>query len=610
MAAGRCAGLAPASRRLRGGQCAGRAAVSARPPLAPRGPSCPCSLFPLYRIRNPTASVGRGTGPGKRAVGAHERSRARGVGSTMMTAFPPRLRPLLLIAAFGLLGSPCWCDERSDAASARSLYNRGAYAEAAALLERLAAKKTADAADLAVLGLCYINLERLPDAERVLSSARALGPSNSLVFIALGTLAFTRKDFDLALDHFERAMRLDPSSEPARNGKVASLVNRGIDLFQSGRTGEARKSFQSALALDARSVPALRNLGIVELKDGNAGRAAELFEQALAASVEDPQILRLLASALESLGDEGRLLQVYRRLAAADPTDADAFARLGALLEKRVGLEEAEPAFERAEALGTVEPYPYLRLAERSIARAEPTVAARRLRQAIGMAVQKASGIQAQAAQDIGERGELDRGGMARLEELSRRLEEPRRVLRESLRLLRSIHREPGGFEADLLDLASWYPQSIDLKAALGGLYEEQGRWQEARILWEDLLARHPTTVEAHLGLARCLERSGALPESAIAWLRALDLAADDPAVYDALERVYRGLGREEDLVNRLLDRSIRDPLNPLLLRRLGLLEREAGRIEESTAHLEQAANLERMMEQPAGAVQSERPAP
>lgn len=502
----------------------------------------------------------------------------------------------LLVLTFLLCVPASWCDTPASSANGRSLFNQGKYAEAAAVLEKAAARGQADATDLAVLGLCYVNLERLDDAERVLSTARLLGPSNSLVYTALGTLAFTRKDYDLAITQFERASRLDPGAAQAKAGLVASLVNRGVSLFQSGKTAEARKTFQSALAVDPRAVQAMRNLGVLELNEGNAKPAAELFEKALALSVEDPELLKLLVAALEVVGDDARLLQAVERLTKAEPSNADAFAALGILLERQGESGEAEEAFARAGKLGTAEPYPYLHLARLSIAKGQTTEAANLLRQAVGKSIQKAGRIEAQAARGVGARqGALAPNDLARLERLSRQVEEPRRILNESLRLLRSIAGDPQAFEADLLELCSWYPQSIDLQVTLGGLYQEQGRWQEARELWERLLEKHPTIVEAHLGLALALERSGSLPEASNAYLRAMDLAPDRPEAYDGLERVYRSLHREEDLASRLLDRSVLDSRNPLLFSRLGRLERELGRLEDSRTHLEQAARLEQL---------------
>ena len=516
-----------------------------------------------------------------------------------MHAVPVRpSRDVLLLLVLCVCGSVSWCDPRSDSSSGRNLFNLGKYSEAAAVLERLLAKGQAEATDLAVLGLCYMNLDRPADAERVLTTAQVRGPSNSLVYIALGTLAFSRKDFELAFAHFGRASRLDPASPQAKNGMVASLVNRGVVLSQSGKTSEARKAFQSALTVDPRATQAMRNLGIIELQEGATKRAAELFEQALSLSREDPQLLQLLITALESLQDQPRLLQAYTRLAKAQPANAQAAAGLAVLLERQGRQREAEQAFERAEELGTEEPYPYLHLARRSIARAEEEDAARLLRQAIGKAIQKTGRLQAQAARKVEEkRGTLAPGDLAQLEGLSRLVEEPRQILQESLLLLHSLVRDPQAFETDLLDLSSWYPQSVDLRVALGQFYQEQGRWGESLALWEKLLEKHPTINEAHIGLALSMERSGRLQDSTTAYLRALDLAPDDPEVYDGLERVYQSLHREEELLAKLLDRSFRDSRNPLVFSRLGLLERALGRFEESKAHLEQAASLEQLKE-------------
>jgi Flp pilus assembly protein TadD len=501
-------------------------------------------------------------------------------------------RVFLALLLLVLRGAISWSDPSLDSSSGLSLFNQGKYSEAAAALESVLVMGRAGAVDMAVLGLCYVNLGRLEDARRILDKAGSLFPSNSLVFIALGTLDFTRKEYDSAVDHFSRAYRLEPGSVQAKNGMVASLVNRGAILFQSGKVADARKAFQDALALDPRADQALRNMGIVELKDGNAKRAVELFDRALSASPSDPQLLQLLISALEAQKDRGRLIGAYTRLTKAQPENADAYAELGILLEEEGRLREAGDAFRRAEQRATEEPYPYLFLARLSLT-ASPAEASRLLRLAIGKAIQKAGALQAQAAQQIKEKqGTLAPEDLARLENASRAAQEPLGVFRESLGLLKSLSGSRA-FEAELADFSSWYPQSQELQEALGNLYQEEGRWGDALEVWRRLLGRHPTSSAAHRGMAESLERVGNLQEASTAYLRALDLAADDPAVYDGLERVYAGLGGEEELLGKLLDRSVLDSRNPLLLRRLGLLEGRLGRTAESQAHLEQAAALE-----------------
>jgi hypothetical protein len=47
-----------------------------------------------------------------------------------------------------------------------------------------------DAVDMAVLGLCYVSLGRLEDAQRIPDRARAPYPSNSLVHVARGSVCF------------------------------------------------------------------------------------------------------------------------------------------------------------------------------------------------------------------------------------------------------------------------------------------------------------------------------------------------------------------------------------------------------------------------------------
>jgi tetratricopeptide (TPR) repeat protein len=475
----------------------------------------------------------------------------------------------------------------SGRAFAVELYNQGMFEEASRLLEPMLDEGRAEPFDQALLGLCYLRLDRLEEAEAVLAQARRRDSALSIVHLGLGQLGFQRRRFDEAYRSFSRAEQLDPQSRDAREGRIASLINRGAEHYSEGEPDEAEEKFRQALELDPDSVPALRNLAILELEQGNAGQAAIHLEKARILSPADTQVQTLLVRLRERQEDPAALMRELQRLVELQPRNADAWARLGILYEQHGNAAQAETAFEQAEQWGSSEPYPYYWLA-----RSRASVSMAHL--AAGKAVQKAGLLRFQAAQNIEEKeGDLEESDLERLKELSERIEEPLKILEDTLGLLQELRDDPEAFREDLLLLNDWYPHSVELREALAGFYQDRGNWSEALAVWEGVLRDHPTSMKALAGRAKALERLGRLREALSAFRRALDQDPRNAERYRDLLRIYGKLDREEELRTYLREQTLKDPRNPLLFGKLAELEERLGYPEEAAAHRRRQAELE-----------------
>jgi tetratricopeptide (TPR) repeat protein len=289
------------------------------------------------------------------------------------------------------------------------------------------------------------------------------------------------------------------------------------------------------------------------------------------------------------------LIELYQRLVEVQPYNAQAFAEMGVLLEQQERVEAAERAFRRAESLDTEEPYPYLYLARLSRRQGEETrTILSRLHSAIGKAIRKSGMLQMQAAEAIRQKeGQLGAEELKALQRLSTLAEQPREILLEALDLLARTHGSREEYEQDLKRLSSWYPHSPELRFAVGRLLEEQGRFEEAREHWLEILRRFPTAVQGHVGLARSLERLGRLEEARIAYLRARDQDPENPEVYSALLRVYAERGEEEELMRHYQELYERERTNVVLLDSLAEVEERLGYPEKAAKHRLRARALE-----------------
>lgn len=476
---------------------------------------------------------------------------------------------------------------QADRAFAVQLYNQGMFEEAARVLEAVLEQDRSEPFDQALLGLCYLRLDRPEQAETALEQAHRRDPSLSIVHLGLGQLAFQQRRFEEAYQAFSRAEQLDPQSRDAREGRVASLINRGAELFGGGDESAAEQKFRLALELDSNSVPALRNLALLELEQGNTEGAATHLEKAHSLAPADAKIQMLLVELRERQDDPEALLRELQRLVELQPRNPDAWAKLGILYEQHGNTAQAEAAFVQAEQWGSSEPYPYYYLA-----RSRGSVSLAHL--AAGKAVQKAGLLRFQAAQHIQDReGDLGEADLERLKELSERIDEPLKILEDTLTLLQELRGGPRAFREDLLLLNEWYPHSVELKEALAAFYQQQGNWAGALEVWEQVLSAHPTSVKALAGRGNALEQLGRLEEALLACHRALDQDPRSEERYEDLFRLYRRLKREGELLAFLREQILRDPRNPLLFGRLADLELSLGYTEEAAAHRRRQAELE-----------------
>jgi tetratricopeptide (TPR) repeat protein len=100
----------------------------------------------------------------------------------------------------------------------------------------------------------------------------------------LGSVYWSLRDADKALDAFERGLRIAPQSIPL-------LTNLGNVYRERGDTLRAREMMRQGIEYSGQSVPPalLNNLGLLELNAGNFREALVLFERALAEHVREMQ---------------------------------------------------------------------------------------------------------------------------------------------------------------------------------------------------------------------------------------------------------------------------------------------------------------------------------
>ena len=123
-------------------------------------------------------------------------------------------------------------------------------------------------ADILLLYALYtVRARRFAQAEAAIERAVALDPLNPRSHRAAGMIAFSRRDYDDAINHLRRALKLNPAMANAN----AALGNA---LMQKGLLNEAR----AAMMAEKSAMFRLTGLAVLEHRAGNREAAQQQFD--------------------------------------------------------------------------------------------------------------------------------------------------------------------------------------------------------------------------------------------------------------------------------------------------------------------------------------------
>ncbi|MBI3332953.1 MAG: fused MFS/spermidine synthase [Candidatus Omnitrophica bacterium] len=172
--------------------------------------------------------------------------------------------------------------------------------------------------DLIVEDLISHRDHPLPRIAGAGSSVPILDNPDALAEMASGYLATDRTD--LARSTFQRALSLDPRSVPA-------LIGRGWTAFKDGQRPQAIENFEKGLQEDPRSAEAKGALGHLYLREGHGPEGLKLLHEAQELDPTHWDFFIWEATALENLQQWEEAVQAYRRALNLKPNDLK--SRLG-----------------------------------------------------------------------------------------------------------------------------------------------------------------------------------------------------------------------------------------------------------------------------------------
>ncbi len=224
---------------------------------------------------------------------------------------------------------------------ANALVHKGQFAEAVSMLEGVVEKhpEFVDARNL--LGICYINLNRLNDAERAALLVLAQESGNSEAYFNLGVIADKRGLYDEAFATFKRSVDLRGDHDEAR-------VNLANEYLRRGNLKHAKIQAGKALEINPGLLDAWYLLGQAHKGMQDPDSAIVCFREALRHA---PGFNRARVSLAITLAAEGRLDEARLELEKGldHPDDLNLiYINLGLIYCQTGDLEAAEANLKKA----------------------------------------------------------------------------------------------------------------------------------------------------------------------------------------------------------------------------------------------------------------------
>ncbi len=116
------------------------------------------------------------------------------------------------------------------------------------------------------------------------------------LYLTLGQLMEKKKDYNSAIDFYQQAIALKPTT---RRVKYLSYNNLGYSLNQIGKHVEAEPPCRIAIEIDPIRHNAYKNLGVSLESQGQFLEAVEAYLQAVAKHASDPRALNHLKDMIE-----------------------------------------------------------------------------------------------------------------------------------------------------------------------------------------------------------------------------------------------------------------------------------------------------------------------
>jgi superkiller protein 3 len=202
---------------------------------------------------------------------------------------------------------------------------------------------------LMFLGYVRFKQDRYDDALVSLEAAKQyenqLAPkSRAALYNNLGLAYWNRKQVDLAITSYQKALQLDSNSVDAR-------YNLASALLAQKRWKEAVPHFVALTIKNPKDATLQDGLGMAYEKTGDWSKAMTAYKKAMELNPKEAAYPLNLALALEKTGRQTDAVQYFRKAVQLDPQNADALLHLGDIFISRGRWADAQDVLSRYVAL-------------------------------------------------------------------------------------------------------------------------------------------------------------------------------------------------------------------------------------------------------------------
>jgi tetratricopeptide (TPR) repeat protein len=234
--------------------------------------------------------------------------------------------------------------EHDDSAPAHTLlglvkYQQDNPAESLAEFTRSAQLTKPRASELVVVGLDYVKLGDLANADKWMTVAVQMAPTSAGAWRYLGGIKYSENRFSEAIEAYQKCLQLQPQDVMSEDG-----IGRSYEGLT--RDENAAAAYRTALGWQAQAAvkhaQPLLHLGALLNREGQAKEAIPYLEAAEALTPDDEDVHRQLGQGYTRLNQLGKAQAELEKAIALAPRDSHLHWLLASVFRKEGMTEDAE----------------------------------------------------------------------------------------------------------------------------------------------------------------------------------------------------------------------------------------------------------------------------
>ncbi|MCC6485241.1 MAG: tetratricopeptide repeat protein [Armatimonadetes bacterium] len=418
-------------------------------------------------------------------------------------------------------------------AQAQQLMQKKQYSKALDVLKKITSLQPGDQRSWFNLGIVSYEAKNLDGARWGLSRAYKLNSTNDIGKRSLGILesllqsAAQQGDVAQAKKMAETVEAINP-----RNASVPFAL--GLLSTRKKEFNEAAHQFSRSVELNPKNFDAWMNLGFARANAKDYGAAIEAYNKAAALKPSDPRPQAMIAQTALQANDLKAAEKGFKSVVASQPTNVLARLQYAQVLEK---LNKSQDALVQYQKAATLEPGNFI--AQMNLGRLE-----------YGARNFKAAEKAYEAAVKADPKSSLALGNLGLVKSLTGKNSEAEALYKKALA---ADPRNANAYEglAYVYEVQNKTPEAVTalekgrakiadkqqraaMTERLAGLYERQGKQDQALRLWEERAAE-THSAESYRAIARVQSSRNKLSEAAEAYEQAAKASKDSQPLSDYL---------------------------------------------------------------------------